>query len=126
MGAIDNRTNQPVSKQTTFLRLMRCVSVFAVTIWLLVLLSDSLSTNEWHLITWMVLTVFYFFITIPVLGFWIYSFIKAVRTRTKTNNILLFSILQTCYYWEQQFIVLTIGIAMLTLWQNIMKWMVLG
>ncbi|MFR3188279.1 MAG: hypothetical protein ACLTOV_10280 [Phocaeicola sp.] len=90
MGAIDNRTNQPVSKQTTFLRLMRCVSVFAVTIWLLVLLSDSLSTNEWHLITWMVLTVFYFFITIPVLGFWIYSFIKAVRTRTKTNNILLF------------------------------------
>lgn len=90
MEAVDNRTNQPVSKRTAFLRIMRYVSVFAVTIWLFVLLSASLSTNEWHLITWMVLTAFFFFIAIPVLGFWIYSFIKAVITRTKTDNILLF------------------------------------
>lgn len=90
MEAVDNRTNQPVSKRTAFLRIMRHVSVFAVTIWLFVLLSASLSANEWHLITWMVLTAFFFFITIPVLGFWIYSFIKVAITRTKTDNILLF------------------------------------
>lgn len=87
MEAVDNRINQ---KRTAFSRIMRYVSVFAVTIWLFVLLNASLSTNEWHLITWMVLTAFFFFITIPVLGFWIYSFIKAVITRTKTDNILLF------------------------------------
>lgn len=89
MGTIDNRTNQQVSKRTAILQSMRCVSVFAVTIWLLILLNTSLSTNEWHLITWLALAVFFFFITIPILGFWIYSFIKALITRTKIDNILL-------------------------------------
>lgn len=89
MGATDNRTNQPTSKRTAFLRFMRYLSVFAVTLWLLVFLSTSLSANEWHQLTWLILTVFFFFITIPILGFWIYSFIKAVTTRTKIDQIFL-------------------------------------
>lgn len=89
MEAIGNRTNQTVNKRKAILQFMRCVSVFAVTIWLLVLLSASLNTNEWHMITWITIAVYFFFFTIPVLGFWIYSFIKAVKTRTKTDIILL-------------------------------------
>lgn len=89
MEAIDNRTNQPVNKRTAFLRFMRYVSVFAVTLWLIVFLNTSLSTNEWHRLTWLALTVFFFFITLPILGFWIYSFIRAVIMRTKTDNLLL-------------------------------------
>ncbi|WP_294531574.1 hypothetical protein [uncultured Bacteroides sp.] len=90
METNDNRTNQTVSRRKAILQSMRCVSVFAVTIWLLILLSASLNTNEWHMITWIAIAVYFFFITIPILGFWIYSFIKAVITRTKTDNVLLF------------------------------------
>ena len=90
MGATGNITNPATGKRTVFLRFMRYVSVFAVTIWLLVLLSTSVSTNEWHLLTWLILTVMFFFITLPILGFWIYSFIRTVKTRTKTDNVLLF------------------------------------
>lgn len=86
----DNGINPSMNKRTAFLRFMRYVSVFAVTIWLLVLLSFSVSTNEWHLLMWLILTVIFFFITLPMLGFWIYSFIRAIKTRTKTDNVLLF------------------------------------
>lgn len=79
-----------MNKRVAFVRFMRYASVFAVTVWEYVLLFASFSTNEWHLLMCLILTVMFFFITLPILGFWIYSFIRAVIKRTKTDNILLF------------------------------------
>ena len=33
----------------------------------------------------------FFYITIPLIGFWIYSFVKAIRRHTKTDKILLWA-----------------------------------
>ncbi len=78
---------QPVSRKQVFLRFIRYVAVAVVTVWLLLLLIASTDKDDFGVAF---LAVFlFFFITIPLVGFWIYSFVKAVWRRTKTDRILL-------------------------------------
>ncbi len=87
MEQTDKNTDIPVKDGC--LEVMRYFSILGMTLWLIVLLSTSLSDNEWHFNLWWIMTVFCFFISLPVLGFWIYSFVKAIRHRTEKENILL-------------------------------------
>lgn len=90
MGQINNETNQPKDKWVA----LRYVSVFAVTIVLVVMAiaSSGVGGYDTDLTLFFFIIVFasLFFITIPITGFWIYSFIKSVRRRTKTDRVLLF------------------------------------
>lgn len=85
----DNGTQKPQTKRQVFLRFMRTVAVTLVTVWLLVLMIASADPYGIWFSLMIVLALVGFFITIPITGFWIYSFIKAVRGRTKTDKILL-------------------------------------
>ena len=79
--------NQRVSKKQAFLRIMRYVAVAVVTVWLLLLLIASTDKDDFGVA--FLAAFLFFFITIPIIGFWIYSFIKAIKRRTKTDRILL-------------------------------------
>ena len=85
----DNGTHKPQTKRQVFLRFMRYVAVTLATVWLLVLMIASADTDDLWFSLIIVLALVGFFITIPIIGFWVYSFIKAVRRRTKTDKILL-------------------------------------
>lgn len=85
----DNGTHKPQTKRQVFLRFMRYVAVTLVTLWLLVTMIASADTDDLWFSLMIVSALVVFFITIPIIGFWIYSFIKAVRRRTKTDKILL-------------------------------------
>lgn len=85
----DNGTHKPQTKRQVFLRFMRYVAVTLVTLWLLVTMIASADTDDLWFSLIIVSALVVFFITIPIIGFWIYSFIKAVRRRTKTDKILL-------------------------------------
>lgn len=80
----DKNMNQ--STEGGCLETMRYISLMAVTLWVLVLLSASLSRNEWHLIVWWIITMTVF---LPILGFWIYSLVRTITRRTKVDYILL-------------------------------------
>ena len=86
----DNETGRPANKERPFLRFMRCAAVAVVTLYLVVMLIGSTTTNDdgfVYLYLFFALVVFY--ITIPIIGLWIYSFVKAITRRTKTDKILL-------------------------------------
>ncbi len=84
----DNGTHKPQTKRQVFLRFMRYVAVTLATVWLLALMITSADTD--FLFSLMIVSALVLFpIAIPIIGFWIYSFIKAVRRRTKTDKILL-------------------------------------
>lgn len=85
----DNGTHKPQTKRQVFLRFMSIVAVILVTLWLLVLMIASADTDDFWFSLMIVSALVVFFITIPITGFWIYSFIKAVRRRTKTDKVLL-------------------------------------
>lgn len=78
---------QPGSRKQVFLRFMRYVAVAVVTVWLLLLLIASTDKDDFEVA--FLAAFLFFFITIPLIGFWIYSFVKAVRRRTNTDRILL-------------------------------------
>ncbi len=88
----DNGFNQSMNKKSAFLRFMRYVAVILVTVWLFVLM---IASAEDDFLTLLYLYMYYtlllrlFFITIPLLGFWIYSFVKAIKRRTKEDKIFL-------------------------------------
>lgn len=86
MKQTDKNIIHSTEGKTGCLETMRYISVIVMTIWEFLLLDASLSTNEWHLITWWIITIT---ILLPILGFWIYSFVKAVMKRTKNDYILL-------------------------------------
>lgn len=77
------------NKRQVFLRFMRYVAVTLVTVWLLVLMIASVDNDDYGFALMIVSALVVFFITIPIIGFWIYSFIKAVRWRTRADKILL-------------------------------------
>lgn len=89
----DNGFNQSMNKKSAFLRFMRFVAVALVTVTLLCvfILSLGLAGFDLDLALFAFILIFscLFFITLPIIGFWIYSFVKAVRRRTKTDKILL-------------------------------------
>lgn len=77
-----------MNKWQIFLRFMRYVAVTLATVWLLALMIASADTD--FLFSLMIVSALVLFpIAIPITGFWVYSFIKAVRRRTRTDKILL-------------------------------------
>lgn len=90
MKKSDNETSRPANKERSFLRFMRYAAVAVVTLYMLVMLIGSTTTNDdgfVYLALFFALMLFY--ITIPIMGLWIYSFAKAVMRHTKTDKILL-------------------------------------
>lgn len=86
----DNETSRPVHQERPFLRFLRYTAVAVVSMSLLVLLIYATTTNDDD---WFFFFIFIasaaFYITIPIIGLWIYSFAKAVVQHTKTDKILL-------------------------------------
>lgn len=85
----NNEINQPMNKKQTFLRFMRYVAVGVVTVWLLVLFIASTDEDDFLAVFMVVAAIVAFFFTIPIIGFWIYSFVKSISNHTKTDRIFL-------------------------------------
>lgn len=85
----DNGFNQSMNKKSAFLRFMRYVAVVLVTVWLFMLMIASADRDDFKFlgVVWIALMLFY--ITVPIIGFWIYSFVKAIKQRTKEDRIFL-------------------------------------
>lgn len=85
---------QRVGSKQVFLRLMRYVSVFSVTIvvTIMAIMCSGLDGFDLDLALFCFILIFtyLFFITLPIIGFWIYSFIKSIKRRTKTDCLLLY------------------------------------
>lgn len=65
----DNETSKPANRERSFLRFMRYVAVAVVTLYLLVILIGSTTTNDdgfVYLFLFFALMLFY--ITIPIMG----------------------------------------------------------
>lgn len=84
-----NFENKSVCKESGFLRSMRYVSVGIATLWLFVLMMTSVDTSDFKFLMTIWIALVLYFITIPVIAFWIYSFIKAIFRRTKEDKIFL-------------------------------------
>lgn len=82
-----------MNNRETFLCFMRCVSVAVVTIVLVALAIGCSGVGgadvDLALFFFILVYTVLFFISLPITGFWIYSFIKSVRRRTKADRILL-------------------------------------
>ena len=86
----DYETSRPANKERPFLRFMRYADVAIVTLCLLALLIYSTDTkDDGFVYLFLFFAVVAFYITIPIIGLWIYSFVKAIMRRTKTDRILL-------------------------------------
>lgn len=85
----NNRTSQPINKRQRFSRFMRYLSVAVVTVWLLVFLIASVDKDDFRAVGVIVFLFFVFLFIIPLIEFWIYSFVKAVRRHSKADKILL-------------------------------------
>lgn len=79
-----------MNKRQIFLRFMRYIAVVIVSVWLLAFMLEMSHPDEF-MAGFMLLAaaIIFFYITIPIIGFWIYSFIKSIKRRTKTDKILL-------------------------------------
>lgn len=88
----DNGFNQSMNKKSVFLRFMRYVAVVLITVWLFALMIASAADNfpdSLIFIFALYVAIAAFFITIPLLCFWIYSFVKAIKKHTKEDKIFL-------------------------------------
>lgn len=90
----DSRINRAINKRAKFFQFMRYVAVSVVTTVLAVLAIMCSGTDGFDmdlaLFFFIIVFTFLFFITLPVIGFWIYSFIKSIKRRSKTDRVLLF------------------------------------
>lgn len=68
---------------------MRYVAVTVVTVWLLLLFIASSDEDDFEAAFILAAAVVAFFFIIPIIGFWIYSFVKSISRHTKTDRILL-------------------------------------
>lgn len=84
-----NVGNMSACKKSGFLRAMRYVSVGIATLWLFVLMMTSVDTSDFKFIMTIWIALILYFITIPVIAFWIYSFIKAIFRRTGEDKMFL-------------------------------------
>ena len=89
MNNVEDKGNKFMTKISTFLRFMRYVALFLVTIWLTVLIIASAGTNDIMSIVVYCIPFLLYYITIPIIGFWIYSFVKSIIGRTKGDKIFL-------------------------------------
>lgn len=90
----NSRRNNLRNNRTTFLRFMRYMSVSIVTAVLLlmaVIVSPANnSDSDFAIFIFIFIAGILFFITIPIIGFWIYSLVKSVKGQTKTDRLLLY------------------------------------
>ena len=92
MNDVDNNGfNQSMNKKSAFLRFMRYVAVAGVTVFLIVFMISSTDTDDFTVAVCVagLILLAGFFITIPIIVFWIYSFLKSIERKTKTDRILL-------------------------------------
>lgn len=82
----NNRTSQPMNKRQRFIRFMRYFSVAVVTVWSLAFLIASADKDDFRAVGVIVFLFFVFLVIIPLIGFWIYSFVKAVRRTLKKRQ----------------------------------------
>ncbi|MDE6770536.1 MAG: hypothetical protein K2J78_12505 [Muribaculaceae bacterium] len=86
--------NQSTNNRATFLQLMRYVSVCLVTIVLTIMLIMCIGLHGFDLGMALFFVIIFFaymfYITLPIIGFWIYSFIKSISHHTKIDRILLY------------------------------------
>ncbi len=85
----NNGISQQKNKRHRIIRFMRYFSVAVVTAWLLVFLIASADKDEFRAAGVIAFLFFVFLFIIPLIGFWIYSFVKAIRRHTKIDRILL-------------------------------------
>lgn len=89
----DNRINRAMNKRAKFLQFMRYVAVSVVTIVLVIMAIMCSGADgfdiELALFFFIIVSTFLFFITLPIIGFWIYSFAQSVKPRAKTDKVLL-------------------------------------
>lgn len=95
MKQTDNEINRPTNKRQAFLQFMRYAAVSVITVWILAILLEQAFTDtydDFGAVFWrtVIAACLLFYITIPIIGFWIYSFAKATRRHTKTDKILLY------------------------------------
>ena len=81
--------SQQMNKRQRFIRFMRYLSVAIVTVWLLAFLIASADKDDFRAVGVIVFLIFVFLVIVPLIGFWIYSFVKAVRRHSKADRILL-------------------------------------
>lgn len=119
----------PVNKDPLFLQFLRYAAVIVVSVCLLALLICSIAAKDdvW-LICFIFIAFMAFYITIPIIALWIYSFVLAIMRFTKTDKILL-------YFHIADILLLGIFVcvsnlplenATLLLWLNIMKGKMVG
>lgn len=86
-----DETGRPVNKDPLFLQFLRYAAVIVVSVCLLVLLICSIAAKDdvW-LICFIFIAFMAFYITIPIIALWIYSFVLAIMRFTKTDKILLY------------------------------------
>lgn len=88
----DNETSRPANRERSFLRFMRYVAVAVVSMCLLVLsiCATTAKDDVWFFVfIFIFIASAAFYITIPIIGLWIYSFAKAIMQHTKTDKKLL-------------------------------------
>lgn len=94
MKSNNNEINQSMNKRATFFRFMRYMSTLAVTIILIAMTMMYLKLEgfdlDWALFCIFIISIYLFFITLPIIGFWIYSFIKSIKRQTKADKNLLY------------------------------------
>ena len=88
----NNGISQPMNKRQRFILFLRCVSVTVVTVLLLAFLIEITRQDIFDFGPGLLLLAAaytFFYITIPIIAFWLYSFVKAVSRRTKTDKVLI-------------------------------------
>lgn len=85
----DNEVKRSHNKKGNFLLIMRYISVALATVWLFVLMIASMAPDDLMFLLVLVFALISFIITIPIIGFWIYSFIKAIPLHTKADKVLM-------------------------------------
>lgn len=90
---INNGITHPRSKKSVFLRSLRIIAVSIVTAALFFLFLVSIIEDEFdfEIVVFALIMIFagLYFIILPIAGFWIYSFIKSITRKTKTDKVLL-------------------------------------
>lgn len=86
----ETETNQPMNKRQIFLLFMRYIAVAIVTVLLLAFMFEMSHLDDFGPgFMLLAAAIIFFYITIPIIGFWIYSFIQSIGRRTKADKILL-------------------------------------
>lgn len=71
-------------------RFLRYLSIAIVSVALIALFISTIDNDDFWFVTFILIAVMFFYVTIPIIGLWIYSFIKSIRRRNQTDKVLLY------------------------------------